>query len=83
MYNRIVVKAKDISNRGISMKEYKLVYLNKGLRFSREKDLEVAQKEINEYVADGWELQQIMSPSDAIGAMIGVFFKEKREDGFY
>ena len=65
------------------MKEYKLVYLNKGLRFSREKDLEVAQKEINEYVADGWELQQIMSPSDAVGAMIGVFFKEKSEDNFY
>lgn len=65
------------------MKEYKLVYLNKGLRFSREKDLEVAQKEINEYVADGWELQQIMSPSDAVGAMVGVFFKEKREDNFY
>ncbi len=65
------------------MKEYKLVYLNKGLRFSREKDLEIAQKEINEYVADGWELQQIMSPSDAIGAMVGVFFKEKREDNFY
>ncbi len=65
------------------MKEYKLVYLNKGLRFSREKDLEIAQKEINEYVADGWELQQIMSPSDAVGAMVGVFFKEKREDNFY
>ena len=60
------------------MKEYKLVYLNKGLRFSREKDLEIAQKEINEYVADGWELQQIMSPSDAIGAM-EVSFSRRRE----
>ena len=59
------------------MKEYKLVYLNKGLRFSREKDLEVAQEEINAWVRDGWELQQIMSPSDAIGAMVGVFFKER------
>ena len=68
---------KDNLNKGISMKEYKLVYLNKGLRFSREKDLEVAQKEINEYVADGWELQQIMSPSDSVGAMVGVFFKER------
>ena len=65
------------------MKEYKLVYLNKGLRFSREKDLEIAQEEINEWVQKGWELQQIMSPSDAIGAMVGVFFKEKREDGYY
>ena len=65
------------------MKEYKLVYLNKGMRFSREKDLEVAQEEINAQIAEGWELQQIMSPSDAIGAMVGVFFKEKREDNFY
>ena len=59
------------------MKEYKLVYLNKGLRFSREKDLKVAQDEINEWVRDGWELQQIMSPSDSVGAMVGVFFKER------
>lgn len=65
------------------MKEYKLVYLNKGMRFSREKDLEIAQEEINAQIAEGWELQQVMSPSDAVGAMVGVFFKEKREDNFY
>ena len=45
------------------MKEYKLVYLNKGLKMSREKDLEQAQEIINEYVAEGWELQQIVSPT--------------------
>ena len=28
------------------MKEYKLVYLNKGLRMSREKDLDIAEKEL-------------------------------------
>ena len=83
MYNKTVATTNDNMNRGISMKEYKLVYLNKGMRFSREKDLEIAQEEINAQIAEGWELQQIMSPSDAIGAMIGVFFKEKREDGFY
>ena len=60
------------------MKEYKLVYLNKGIKMSREKDLEQAQDTINEYVADGWELQQITSPSDAFGAMVGVFYKEKQ-----
>ncbi len=38
------------------MKEYKLVYLNKGLKMSREKDLEQAQESINECLADGWEL---------------------------
>ncbi len=65
------------------MKEYKLVYLNKGINWSREKDLAAAQDVINEQVAEGWELQQIMSPSDAVGAMVGVFFKEKREDNFY
>lgn len=59
------------------MKEYKLVYLNKGLKMSREKDLEQAQDIINEYVAEGWELQQIVSPSDVAGVLVGVFYKEK------
>lgn len=59
------------------MKEYKLVYLNKGIKMSREKDLEQAQDIINEHINDGWELQQIVSPSDGIGALVGVFFKEK------
>ena len=58
------------------MKEYKLVNLNKALKMSREKDLEQAQNIINEYLADGWELQQIVSPSDATGTLIGVFYKE-------
>ena len=48
------------------MKEYKLVYLNKGLKMSREKDLEQAHEVINEYIAKGWALQQIVSPSDAM-----------------
>jgi len=59
------------------LKEYKLVYLNKGIKFSREKDMEQAEEIINEYVSAGWELQQIVSPNDGVGAMIGVFFKEK------
>lgn len=59
------------------MKEYKLVYLNKGLKMSRERDLEHAQEIINEYVVEGWELQQIISPSDIVGALVGVFYKEK------
>lgn len=59
------------------MKEYKLVHLNKGLKLSREKDLEQAEEIINEYVSAGWELQQIVSPNDSMGAMVGVFFKEK------
>lgn len=58
------------------MKEYKLVYLNKGLSLFRDDDLKKAQDVINEYIAQGWELQQITSPNDGFGAMVGVFYKE-------
>ena len=60
------------------MKEYKLVYLNKGIKFSREKDLAQAEEIINQYVAEGWTLQQITTPDDGAGAMVGVFYKESR-----
>ena len=59
------------------MKEYKLVFLNKRLKMSREKDLEQSQNVINEYISQGWELQQIVSPNDIGGALVGVFYKEK------
>ena len=60
------------------MKEYKLVYLNKGFSASREKDLEKAAEKINEMTDQGWELQQIVSPDDGIGALVGVFYKERK-----
>lgn len=60
------------------MKEYKLVYLNKGIKFSREKDLEQAEEIINQYVNEGWELQEIATPDDGMGAMVGVFFRERK-----
>lgn len=60
------------------MKEYKLVYLNKGFSASREKDLEKAEKLINEYVSDGWNLQEVVTPDDGVGAMVGVFYREVR-----
>lgn len=59
------------------MKEYKLVYLNKGIKLSREKDLEQAEELINEYTYNGWILQQVVSPNDGVGALVGVFYKEK------
>ena len=59
------------------MKEYKLVYLNKDIKWSRESDLEQAQAIINEYISDGWVLQQIVSPADIMGALVGVFYKEQ------
>ena len=58
------------------MKEYKMVYLNKGMKLSREKDLEQAEEMINELVSQGWVLQQVVSPSDGFGALVGVFYKE-------
>ena len=58
------------------MKQYELVYLNKGVKLSREKDIKQAQEIINQMVAEGWELQEIVTPGDGAGAMIGVFWKE-------
>ncbi len=57
------------------MKEYKVVYLNKGAKLSRAKDLSQTENTINEYVTAGWELQQVVSPNDGCGALIGVFYK--------
>lgn len=59
------------------MKEYKMVYLNKGVKFSREKDLDESTSVLNQYIADGWELQQVISPSDIVGALVAVIYKEK------
>ena len=60
------------------MKEYKLVYLNKGIKFSREKDLTQAEEIINQYVSEGWTLQEVATPDDGAGAMVGVFYKETK-----
>lgn len=58
------------------MKNYKLVYLNENLRLSRKKDLADAEAVLNMYTADGWILQQIVSPGDLGGALIAVMYKE-------
>ena len=60
------------------MKEYKLVYLNKGFSASREKDLVKAEEKINEMTDQGWELQQVVSLDDGVGALVGVFYKERK-----
>lgn len=59
------------------MKEYKLIYLNKGVKLSQEKDLAQSEDTLNQYVSEGWELQQIISPNDLGGALIAVLYKEK------
>ena len=60
------------------MKEYKLVYLNKGLSMSRDKDIEKAESLVNQYVEQGWTLQQVATPADGMGAMIGIFYKDSK-----
>ncbi|MCD8381439.1 MAG: DUF4177 domain-containing protein [Clostridiales bacterium] len=59
------------------MKEYKVVLLNKEIKLSRAKDLEQTQNAINQCVEEGWELQQVISPNDLNGAMVGIFCREK------
>lgn len=58
------------------MKEYKMVYLNKGVTLSREKDLEKAEIALNQYIAEGWTLQQVVSPADGLGALVAVIYRE-------
>ena len=60
------------------MKEYKLVYLNKGLSMSRDKDIEKAETLVNQYVEQGWTLQQVATPADGMGAMIGIFYIDSK-----
>ena len=45
---------------------------------SREKDLEKAEDIVNQYVGQGWTLQQVAAPADGAGALIGVFYKESK-----
>ena len=59
------------------MKEYKMVYLNKGLKVSREKDITQAEDVVNQMISEGWTLQEIACPADGAGAMIGVFYREE------
>ncbi len=61
------------------MKEYKVVFLNSEVKVTRTKDLEQTQDAINRCVAEGWELQQVVSPNYLDGAMIGIFYKEKEQ----
>ena len=59
------------------MKEYKVVNLNKAIHMSRDKDLAQMEENINALVAEGWELQQVISPNDLGGVMSCIVFKEK------
>ena len=58
------------------MKEYKFVLLNEALHLSRKKDLADVEEITNKLAREGWELQQIFSPDDSMGSIMGVFFRE-------
>ena len=60
------------------MKEYQLVYLNKGIKISREKDLEQAQSVINDYIAQGWVLQQVVSHYTKVVRLSSAIFPRRR-----
>ena len=60
------------------MKEYKLLFLNTRLRFSKQSDLNDAAKIINEQVEQGWELVSVVPCAGSLtNAMTGVFCREK------
>lgn len=60
------------------MKEYKLLFLNTRIRFSKQTDLNDAAKIINEQVEQGWEFVQISPCAGSVtNAMTGVFCREK------
>ncbi|MBQ8518598.1 MAG: hypothetical protein IJ455_03195 [Agathobacter sp.] len=56
------------------MKEYKLVTLNEEMRLSLAKDIQDAEETLNEYIQNGWELQQI-TPYHS-GYLVAVMYKE-------
>ena len=37
-----------------------------------------AEEMINQYISQGWTLQQVATPADGAGAMIGIFYKESK-----
>ncbi|MBQ8806493.1 MAG: hypothetical protein IJZ68_08570 [Bacteroidaceae bacterium] len=57
-------------------REYKLVQLNTGLSLTVAKDLEKATATLQEYVNQGWHLQQLVSQGEG-GALVAVLYKER------
>ena len=59
------------------MKEYKIVHLNKDIKLSTEKEMDLAAEVINKYVAEGWTLQQVETIHGLAGTLVGIFYREK------
>lgn len=58
------------------MKEYKYVLLNEEVHLRRKNDLADAEALTNKLAHEGWELQQIFTPNDGMGSIMGVFVRE-------
>lgn len=55
-------------------KKYKLVFLNRKLRLSMDKDLEDSTTELQKYINEGWQLQQIVT--SGLDVLIAVLYRE-------
>ena len=58
------------------MKEYRLVHLNSGVHMSMQKDLFEAEDLLNQYISDGWNLQE-MVVMNSTSALVAVMYREK------
>ena len=58
------------------MKEYRLVYLNSGVHMSMQKDLFEAEDLLNQYISDGWTLQE-MVVMNSTSALVAVMYRDK------
>ncbi len=61
---------------GKTVKEYRLVYLNSGVHMSMQKDLFEAEDLLNQYISDGWTLQE-MVVMNSTSALVAVMYREK------
>jgi hypothetical protein len=48
------------------------------MKLFRVKDIATAEGIINQMVSEGWTLQQIACPGDWAGALVSVFYREKK-----
>lgn len=55
-------------------KQYKLVFLNRKPRLSIDKDMEDATAELQKYIDEGWQLQQIVAAG--LDVLIAVLYRE-------
>lgn len=55
-------------------KQYKLVFLNRKIRLSVDKDMEDATAELQKYINEGYQLQQIVACG--LDMLVAVLYRE-------